>query len=1849
MVPSPPRRRSGLPGRSILVLLAGVLLTSFAGTGSRDPLDPTRAETSPALPPIVLSVLPTGPTEVRNSVVVIFARPMAPLGSPAPSIREGERYFRIRPRPRGTYRWVGTRTLSYVVPDGLTPATQFRGTVRGDAKALDGTRVGTDIEWTFHTPGPKLLQAYPTGNSFHVRPEDWFVFAFDQPVAPRELARRLHLDGVRRWVAEVPEDGDLAGDRNDFRWFPEGHVLRARPDPPLTLDTAYHLILDRDLTGRLGDMPMGEDAQILFRTYGPLRLRRSSWSFLRFTNAVDPESLRTYMTISPDPGKLDLGAYSRETFSFSLGTLDSARATLSPRLPDIFGQRLGHRVTLLLHSPPPRNPFRLTPAGGSFPLGAPRRVVFDAPAGEGVAVRAARVSPREAHRFPAEPALFPHSRNATEWYHGTWDLERSYPDSSAVRDTLDLSSLASPGAPGAVLVEAEGKYPKERHFLIRSVITWSNFDVLAHMSERKGVAWVLRRDDGSPVPGARLSVWRGQRDQSHPVWSARTDADGLATLPIRGSLLIERSDDGVTVPWWPWLDFHRMDRMQGFGWQRFQENRAFVFGDRAIYRPGDTLRVCGMVRRTTTAGLELPDSLRIKVRINIRPDPVDTLLDLDAMGGFHLEWRIPATIRTGRLQVIFFQDAKRYRRLATRDVTVEEYRAPDFSTRVVSGPEDLFPDGAVTSRIEATYYFGTPVAGARVTWSLRARPRTYRDPLYPDFSFRNPGIRNRTRGQLLEEDGVLSRQGALAVTRRLPSDLPSFTQDLQIEAVVRSPTGDAVAARDTIRFHPASVIPGIRMIRRYSSLGDTVVARILAVDPVTGKTIPGRRLRVEWRRIRQWIDGFVPGSPALEDSVIASVGVVSGTSPDTVRWKPPAAGRYWLRVQATDGRGRSTAAGVLFHVSGPVSRRAVPRKPPSDLHLEAADTTWEPGDTLQVYLEAPSGARRALVTVERETVLDARIQNLAPGANVIQVPVRAEYRPNAYVGISIPAPPVSGKRAPESIPVAELPAARVGYQPFRVETESRHLRVTVKPDRPAYAPGDTVRVKVRVLAQDGPAPHTWVSVQAVDRAVLALMAPERPDPFPFFYRSRALEVGLADSRTGPRPHVTRDFQACGISSSEADLSRATGFSIPRVRKHFVTTCLWAPGRRTDAQGAATLTFVCPDNLTEFRLTAVAAAWGDRFGAGTAVFRVRRRLAVEPALPRFLRTGDRVDLAAVVVNDTGEEVRGSLELEAPGIRLRSGSSLPVRLQPGQSTRVAFPARVPDGGGLDTSRVVFHLKAAGSGDAVETPLPVVPLRVPRVAATAGHTRTTAREVVRLPVALIPNTATLDLTLANSALAGSERAFQYVRRYPYGCLEQMSSRLLAQVCFKNLMTASTDTSGSARLDAQIRETLHSLDEFYQGNGHFSFWQNQSQGASPYLNGYALFALLAARRAGFSVRPDLAMGASEILAEISGVDEIQRMPAGWILFVATELQRGGVRVRPFSDLSDLAVSYADSLSEESRLFLALSLRNTPEGGPLLRSEMDRVRNRLILTAGSAYLPAFGEPRINGAFCSAGRATALALLLAVADGDEEIAARLAVGLLDRRRDGHWKNTQADALALWALDRYRVAFEPPQAELPVAVRLPELGIDLQETLPAGYSRIAPRVNLGALEGGRAAPLLFDNLGTGRLYYTGTVRWDEDPRLQAPHDHGLAVERRVEPLLRPARGGRTPRVGDLLVVTLILSVPEESRYLAIRDPLPAGLEPVIRRLQVESRGAGMTFAGLRRDYAPLPISHLDLRDQEVRVFADAVPAGIYEFRYLVRARAAGTFTQPPATVEAMYSPEQNGASGPGRVVIGPPEK
>jgi alpha-2-macroglobulin len=187
--------------------------------------------------------------------------------------------------------------------------------------------------------------------------------------------------------------------------------------------------------------------------------------------------------------------------------------------------------------------------------------------------------------------------------------------------------------------------------------------------------------------------------------------------------------------------------------------------------------------------------------------------------------------------------------------------------------------------------------------------------------------------------------------------------------------------------------------------------------------------------------------------------------------------------------------------------------------------------------------------------------------------------------------------------------------------------------------------------------------------------------------------------------------------------------------------------------------------------------------------------------------------------------------------------------------------------------------------------------------------------------------------------------------------------------------------------------------------------------------------------------------------------------------------------------------------------------------------------------------------------------------------------------------------------------------------------------------------------GTEADLVVSRAGTGKLFYATRLQYiPSDP--PPPSDQGMRVERRFEKFVENGESpaATTFSAGDLIRVTLTVTLPKERRYVAVSDALPAGVEAVDSWFRT-------TATDLAKEASTQPVDasfearwrrggfdRVEKYDDRVLLYATRLSEGRHEFSYLVRATTSGTFNVAGTWAEEMYAPEVNGRSAPDKIVI-----
>jgi hypothetical protein len=543
--------------------------------------------------------------------------------------------------------------------------------------------------------------------------------------------------------------------------------------------------------------------------------------------------------------------------------------------------------------------------------------------------------------------------------------------------------------------------------------------------------------------------------------------------------------------------------------------------------------------------------------------------------------------------------------------------------------------------------------------------------------------------------------------------------------------------------------------------------------------------------------------------------------------------------------------------------------------------------------------------------------------------------------------------------------------------------------------------------------------------------------------------------------------------------------------------------------------------------------------------------------------------------------------------------------------------------------------------------------------GQTEDRAKERLGDLKAMRDDVGGLELRLSSTALVGLDGGFEQLLDYPYGCTEQLTSQLVPLVSLRELAKAY-EIPLPGDIDRRIAGVVTKILAAQRSGGGFGFWPD-SPVMNDWITAYALWGLVEAKRAGARVPAAAIEGAMAYLKGALNQDSSEELSGR--AFVAdmvamAEIALGG-RVSA-SIQKKIRAIFEDraELSLPSRAMLAHAMVIAGADAPSRELIAAEIEGHIRLDGPLARaVTNQGSPRAE-LLDSDARTTALVLRALVAHKPAHpMAGRLARGLVADRRGGAWRTTHETAWSLLALEHYRRAQEPVAPDFEARALLGG-----SEVFRGFFQKGAPlevkrAVSPSALFNAPDPSLALLAEGKGTLFYEARLRYAPKELPARPLERGFFIQKTlravtpeglVEALaMGPSAGQTAFRAGDLVLADVIVMTPSPRRFVAIDDPLPAGLEPVNTGLASSSEYLAGALSSAGRDSSGAYVSawaREELRDDRALFFLDRMPAGMYRFRYLARAISPGSFIVPPSKAEEMYAPEVFGRSAAGKVTI-----
>ena len=1506
-------------------------------------------------------------------------------------------------------------------------------------------------------------------------------------------------------------------------------------------------------------------------------------------------------------------------------------------------------------------------------------------------------------------------------YPGTQVFDRSFP----VTKPLDHSEILKlnwrevlgdfPAAP--LFIELEGTAAaglQHKGVVTQTLVQFTDLGIMQKSNGRESMVFVTSLETGRPVAGVRLTLVDADLKL---IGYGDTDASGIATAPGAtpafvlaekngDCAVIECSDSSIRIPY---------DIAQAYEnvWQ--PQRRTFVFSDRPLYKPGDTAHFKAHTRLLIGDDLSL-DQAPAEGRLVVRDPRYRIVIDKPVTFTAGGAWADDVVLPTGPagwydLSINLKAANPNSQSNAGGGMTfrIDDYKPNTFEVKLDTKAIKFQPD-RIHLPLSANYFMGKALSVAKVQWSANSQ-RNYEAPeAYRQYHFGeadawahyaqdrdangdyaghgNDEAENEwfVNGNLfLAEDGTATLE-----MPQPPPDRAALPQRVRVNAEVTDINEQTISSAAEFEVPGADFLLGLKGPEYFGTAGKALQLEVVAIDskgaPATGNVHVD--LKVERQEYHTLKIATAGGGSTTKDQVVLREelkqsfdlkAATTGSAPSvTVPFTPVAGGVYFVTAEAVDAKGTKVLSRMPFYAVGG-NEFPWAMEDGNRMNLQPEKTKLKPGEDAVIVVKTPL-AGTALVTVERNKLHRQFVTELTLENPIIRVPLGEDEFPNVFVSVIV----IRGSAA--STKQHKMPEYRVGYCALTVESDAKELKLAVKSDHDEVRPAEDVKITTTITDAKGVAvPGADVTLYAVDEGVLSLMKHETPDPSAYFHAERPLAIdsftsfdNLLSEEAAARDRGNKGFV---VGGGDGD---GNGPNV-NLRKNFIVTPLWLASGTTDAQGRLTASVTAPDNLTRYRIMAVAAQGVDRFGHGESAFKINKPLMIEPAVPRFARLGDEFLVKAVVHNTTPNAgaVEVTLELDATAnfiqekrdfvpasLKAGTGGSakqqkVVLQIKAGETSATAFPVQFVQLGTAKwkwTARGVDWPVAASDGteSTFEVNHPVPELRY------VSYTKLKADEpnenlIKDVNPALLEGEGSLSLGISNSRLYEARDALDYLLHYPYGCVEQTTSATMPWLALGKYEPLFPDQLGGGKAKQVVQAGVDKLLQMTTDEGGLSYWPGGTE-SSLWGSAYGGLLLLRARDQGADVPADAINKLVEFLSKkLRGLDEEKDLYN--ITDSALALYTLAKAGKPEPAYQNLLFGKREHLPEIAELYLALSmcLSNAPEqqikdtigwrpsehpaptkaeSKPKVAHAKSKTETKSKAETKAKPTPAPApHPVVWSHWAGNGANKALRLICYTHLGLTEDAEHLAVSILQSRNGrGEWGNTFTNAWTLTALAAYERSLKKIGEPLAATGHWDTQAVPLN--LAAGFS--STHVNFALNQALSAKPLSVA-LPAGREIY-GRIEARSFPpqRDFAGENKGYAIERSYQELNMDGSTSGTEdlRVGDMVVVTLKIEIGGGDRYLAIDDALPAVFEAINPEFGTQSEREGDQLPDGTQAWF---CDHREIRTDRALFFTDFAPAkGKFSLQYLARVIAEGDTTAPPARIEAMYQPDKYGLSPTQRI-------
>ncbi|MBI9097733.1 MAG: hypothetical protein JEY91_04620 [Spirochaetaceae bacterium] len=1832
------------------------------------------------------------PIEMRKpTIYVLFNQPMVPMSKLGEPVKESP-ILNISPAVPGTYRWMGTKMLSFEPDEPLFRTRDYRVTVSRGSSSIFGKKLPLDFNFVFHNEFVEIVSmAFGTLDDLHnsireVPPEKAkkILLTFNQTVDPATLDGFISVkDDFKTYSVKVERAGT---NHKDWKEETLQRMVLVSVEGDLPFNSEIRVFLQEGARANSDSSQRIDSQEKSYTTLSPFVYR--DYSLHSYGFPQDPEGVQNpvYLEFSHPLNKdsllenlgtsffgIDLTGHV-EAYDYTVRIADlpveyesEYDVFLSAGIEDIYGRKLNLEKTVIVEVPAAANYSRF-------------------PGSNGLRTLEAQYGPRLIYEYQniSRGSFFINNREQNPDFDNAKRNEANY-------KLVDLTPYLNGSGFGTVNLkwDFEENYinwkneAKVRNNKRDMDVQVTDLAISTRYSYNKFLIWVNHLSSGEPAAGASVSLW----GKSGFYSSGKTNEEGFVIINLNSGdmarYFYESNRYEYTINITAELDNDRADlsvRNTQSGWRFgisnsspvYAENRiprVFMFTDRGLYKPGETVTFRGMDWNqylgefTPYSG---PYSIRIEeLQGYSSKEVVSWTGNTTESGGFFETYDIPADRDPVDLRIVYERQGETF----YERIKVAFFRRLNFQAQLRTPDRKYFTGDKISIPIEASYLAGGALAEGRLSSFWTRKPVRYYPPGEPwKFSVFGPSVGWLRENVLSSREDKLNVQGksVLSIESRDHS-LKGMAYRYVVEATVEDIDRQTVSVASSVIVHPATYYIGASIDdksggrwRRFVPV-DKEIHFVFAQVDTEGLLSPVDKaaeieiIKGSYRADQQnSIGGRVNTRYEWVEETLHSDSVQWNSGRSRFSYIPTVAGSYRLRISSRDRKDNEVITDLEFYVSGGSWVRWAGQNV-EDITLDVEQDLYFAGDTARILVKSPLEKGKYLMTIEREGILEEKLIELDPASPFIDIEIREEWVPVMYVTLTSFLPRTD---EPESYfdPDFGKPKGIFGAAALNISTATRELDIEVSSDKAVYRPGEKALVTVKVTDNGIPAAHAEITYLAVDRGVLDLINYHIPNPINYFYNTYHFKLyGRGDdSRRLLMAPVTYDVtNLVGGDGEDGKLKR---------REDFTPLAIFEPFLETDENGEVQIEVDWPDTLTTYRSTLIALK-GDKIGYLEEELYVKNPLNVRAALPRRMRVRDTAFAGVVITNIDGIDHEVTVKVESRLIGLPSDVVKTVTVPAGRSYEVPF---ILEGTKEGEGEVLFTiLSDVLKEELVQTIIVDKPL-IKESFTTTGIVKSDsefAEEALIIPANIGESYGSFSLSIDSSQapflrdqLISLSEHKVYDNTYDY--LYSALPGIIAPSITKKMGSAF---EGVAK-DNLIRFLKYLRNRQREDGGIATSDSMMDIASNPFLSLVSLHMI------------QILKGQNQTYETV--VDE--KALFSYVNQYAAENSNQQYFNLYLHYINTLAGDYNEARTDELRTlddelgisgYSLLGYVYELEGRDReLEGIYKKIKNFVSMGTMSVDIRETYESRFY--FDSMYQQLSHLLRLALKSGEaQEIIQRYTFSLNQNKSGRNWINSHDRMWIVMALSDLVSSENPDKTKFEAEVVLNE--DPLMKGRFEGFSRGPQEETLDLFKdivplSGRneVASLQFRKIGSGNLYYSTTLKYALPNEVAMIRDEGLSVFSQIETLEGDIIDNNQLDLGETYRMRVLLSTSKTRSFVNLTVPIPSGAEivdPSFATTSSYGNAGGVNSEkwtreeeyGDEQDYIgegyiiggylyPLTPNQL-IFDQEIRYSWDSLYYGQREISFLFRCTTPGIYPTPPAGARLLFEPEVFGR-GKGRLIV-----